>query len=139
MTTSGKTILIVDDSLAIRLVLGELARSVSNHQIREASSGIDAIRLLQNEPVHFLFTDLNMPQMTGLELLSFVKSSPRHRHIKVVAFSSDTSPADQDRCKALGAVAFIPKPFDRDQVRERLRTLLAESGDVPLSTPDSSS
>jgi two-component system chemotaxis response regulator CheY len=57
-----------------------------------------------------------MPDLNGLELLRFVRQSARHRELPVVVVSSEASPADRARGQALGASAWLAKPFDPEEL-----------------------
>jgi two-component system chemotaxis response regulator CheY len=70
-------------------------------------------------------TDINMPDINGLELLSFVKHNDRYRGIPLVVVSTEGSDRDRDKGLDLGADQYLVKPFDPEALREVARDLLA--------------
>ena len=122
-----RRVLVVDDSATMRSfvasVLEELEPAV---EVRHASSGFEALRCLPRERFDVVITDVNMPDLNGLELISFVKSSEALRQIRLVVVSSEGSQADCDRARALGADAYLVKPFDPDKLRAVVAQLLGD-------------
>ena len=94
-------------------------------KITEASSGFEALRVLPREDFDLVVTDINMPDINGLELLSFVRRDPRFRSIPVVIVSTEGSERDRDKGLELGADAYLVKPFDPDALRGVVTDLLA--------------
>ena len=87
-----------------------------NHPIQcfFADDGVEAIMKFKNDPTflpHCIFIDINMPRMNGMECLEVVKSSPSIRHIPVFMISTSADPKIIAKSKAMGAVAFIVKPY----------------------------
>jgi two-component system chemotaxis response regulator CheY len=93
------------------------------HEVVEATSGLDALRLLPRGPFGAVVTDINMPDLSGLELVSVIRRSP-HRATPVVLISTEGREADQARGIALGANAFITKPFRPEALLAVLSPLL---------------
>jgi two-component system chemotaxis response regulator CheY len=94
-------------------------------KITEASSGFEALRCLPREPFDLIVTDINMPDINGLELVSFVKSNAAYRAIPLVIVSTEGSERDRERGLALGAEAYLVKPFEPENLREIVVDLLA--------------
>jgi two-component system chemotaxis response regulator CheY len=121
-------ILIVEDSSTmlelLTAALEELDRPV---EITGAASGFEALRALPRERFDLILTDINMPDINGLELVSFVKQSPRYREIPLVIVSTESSQRDLDKGVQLGADAYVAKPFEPEALRELVRGLLARS------------
>jgi two-component system chemotaxis response regulator CheY len=115
-------ILIVEDSGATRAyVRGALATLETGDrptEVIEAESGFEALRLLPRGPWDLVITDVNMPDINGLELLSFIRSSERHRTTPVLLMSTQTSDRDRERGLALGAAGYLAKPFTPEQLRD---------------------
>ncbi|MGD0584270.1 MAG: response regulator [Oryzomonas sp.] len=107
-----KTILITDDSMALRAMLVSIIESLGDFRIVEAANGFDALRLLPREHVDLIFTDINMPDINGLELISYLRNNPNYRHIPVIILSTEGSQSDIEKGKLLGANEYIVKPFD---------------------------
>ncbi len=109
---STKTILIVDDSRAMRAMLISTLESLDDCRVVEASSGFEAMRLLPREKVELVLTDINMPDINGLELISYMRDSPNYRDIPIIIISTEGSQKDIERGTQLGANDYVIKPFD---------------------------
>ena len=121
-------ILVVEDSPTMRALLsaalGELETPV---KITEANSGFEALRCLPRESFDLIVTDINMPDINGLELVSFVKNNDAYRSIPMLIVSTESSERDREKGVGLGADAYIVKPFDREHLREVVADLLSRS------------
>lgn len=119
-------ILIVEDSATMRSLLAaaleELGVPVS---ITEATSGFEALRCLPREEFDLVVTDINMPDINGLELVSFMKNNEKYRLIPMVIVSTEGAERDQARGMELGANAYVVKPFEPEALRKIARELLA--------------
>jgi two-component system chemotaxis response regulator CheY len=109
---STKTILIADDSAAMRAMLVAVVESLGDDcQIVEASSGFEALRLLPREHVDLIMTDVNMPDINGLELISYLRNNPNYKNIPVFIISTEGSAKDVEKGRQLGADEYVVKPF----------------------------
>lgn len=108
---STKTILIVDDSASMRAFLAATVATVGDYHIIEASSGFEALRLLPRDHVDLILTDINMPDINGLELISYLRANPNYKNIPVFIISTEGSAQDIERGKQLGADEYVVKPF----------------------------
>ncbi len=122
-------ILIVEDSPTMRAMLAssleELAEPV---KITAVSSGFEALRELPRASYDLIITDINMPDINGLELVSFVRRSEAHRSVPLVIVSTEGSERDRDRGLGLGADAYLVKPFDPADLCRVIQELLAGKG-----------
>ncbi len=105
-------ILIVEDSPAmrayIRSTLEDCVLGLSGDvDVVEAMNGFDALRLLPRGAFDLVITDINMPDINGLELIRFVRQSAHHRQIAVLIISTQSAERDKKRGLALGADAFL--------------------------------
>jgi two-component system chemotaxis response regulator CheY len=106
-------ILIVEDSETMRSLLASSLEELEVPvKVTEAASGFEALRVLPREQFDLVITDINMPDINGLELVSFVRSNERYRSIPLVIVSTEGSERDRDRGLELGADAYLVKPFD---------------------------
>jgi two-component system chemotaxis response regulator CheY len=94
-------------------------------KITEAASGFEALRILPREDFDLVVTDINMPDINGLELVSFVRSNARYQSMPLVIVSTEGSERDRDRGLELGADAYLVKPFDPDSLLEVVADLLS--------------
>jgi two-component system chemotaxis response regulator CheY len=133
-------ILIAEDSSAMRTYIRgaldgapELGDDVD---VVEAASGFDALRLLPRNTYDVVITDINMPDINGLELLRFVRQSAHLRGVALLVISTQSSDKDRERALALGADTFLAKPFTPEQLRSAVAQSLGrrqshEPGSMP--------
>jgi two-component system chemotaxis response regulator CheY len=120
-------ILIVEDSATMRSLLASALTDLGTSvEITEAASGFEALRLLPREPFDLILTDINMPDINGLELLSFVKGNAAYREIPLIIVSTEGSERDREKGLGLGADAYLVKPFEPDDLRRVASELLAK-------------
>ena len=124
-----KRILIVEDSPTMRALLNSALEGLEVPvKITEASSGFEALRCLSREPFDLIVTDINMPDINGLELVSFAKSNNAYRSIPLVIVSTEGAERDRERGLELGADAYLVKPFEPESLREVVVDLLSRGG-----------
>ncbi len=121
---STKTILIADDSAAMRAVLVATIEPLGNYRIVEVASGFEALRLLPREQVDLILTDINMPVINGLELISYLRKNPNYQKIPVFIISTEGSIKDIEKGKLLGANEYIVKPFNPSHIQQLLASYL---------------
>jgi two-component system chemotaxis response regulator CheY len=113
-----KKILITEDSPTMRSLLTSTIEILDGFEIVEAVSGFEALRLLPRDKVDLIITDINMPDINGLELISYVKNSPNYRNIPLFIISTECSEKDMEKGLALGADEYLTKPFDPLKLQE---------------------
>jgi len=122
-------ILIVEDSGAMRSYVRGVLESAtelgSDVEIVEASSGFDALRLLPRQSYDLVITDINMPDINGLELIRFVRASGHLASVAVLVISTQSSERDRARALTLGADDFLAKPFETEQLLAAVGNCLA--------------
>lgn len=118
-------ILIVDDSATMRAMLKRVTglSGVSVGEIFEACNGRDAIAVLEREHVDALFTDINMPVMTGIEMLRLIANDARWSRLLRVIISTDGSSARRAEADALSVRLYVEKPFRPEVIRDVLAEL----------------
>lgn len=120
-------ILVVEDSPSMRAYLTTMIEGETEDaglEIVEASSGFEALKTLPHHTFDAILTDINMPDINGLELVSFLKNHPVYRTIPVMVISTEGSEEDRKRAAALGAEEYLVKPFPPELLFEKLRKLL---------------
>jgi two-component system chemotaxis response regulator CheY len=118
-------ILIVEDSPTMRSLLTSSLEELDGPvKIVEVGSGFEALRHLPRERFDLIVTDINMPDINGLELVSFVKNNAAYRDIPLVIVSTEGSERDRDKGIGLGANAYLVKPFEPEALRDIARRLL---------------
>ncbi|SEA62397.1 two-component system, chemotaxis family, response regulator CheY [Desulfuromusa kysingii] len=122
----GKTVLIVDDSNTMRKIVSRSLRQagIDFDQILEAADGQEALDVLGANKVDVVLSDINMPNMTGLEFLKAKAEDDAIKDIPVVMISTETGADIIDEAKSYGAKGAIKKPFTPDLINETLGPLL---------------
>jgi two-component system chemotaxis response regulator CheY len=122
-------ILIVEDSSTMRALLAQALEDLETPvKVEEAASAFEALRLLPRGAYDLILTDINMPDINGLELISFVKGNEAYRAIPLVVISTEGSERDRARGLELGADAYLVKPIDASEVRRIAADLLGGKG-----------
>lgn len=130
-----RRILVVEDSAStralVRAILEDPAFSgaVGPVEVTEAASGFDAMRLLPRSRFDLVITDINMPDVNGLELIHFIRRSQQYRTTPLVIISTQATERDVERGKKLGADAYVPKPFGPEELRSACEKLLEAKSD----------
>ena len=110
-----KTVLSVDDSASIRQA-ARLTLEWAGYRVREAAGGQDALTLCERETVDAFITDLNMPEMDGIELIRRIRALPAHRFTPILMLTTESQQEKKVEGKAAGATGWIVKPFTPDQL-----------------------
>jgi len=115
-------ILIVDDSAAIRKILQRvlLQAEVPLGKVHEAGDGVEALAKLGEEKVGLILSDINMPNMDGLEFLGKLKSNDAFKDVPVVMITTEGGQAKVLEAVNLGAAGYVRKPFTAEQIKEKL-------------------
>jgi two-component system chemotaxis response regulator CheY len=116
-----RRVLLAEDSASMRaFVRAALSSSakLGPLEIVEAQSGFDALRLLPRGVWHLVITDINMPDINGLELISFMKKSEAHKATPILIISTASAERDRERGMLLGASAYLLKPFSAEAIVE---------------------
>ena len=122
--------LIVDDSSAVRAFVRAALEDADFARVQEAETGFEALQLLASNTFDVVIVDVNMPDINGLELLAFMKKSPRQQGASKILISTRADGPDAKRGTKLGADAFLEKPFEVDELRKLIRTLLDRAEEV---------
>lgn len=119
-----KSILLVEDSATTRSLIRAVIEEIGDFDIVEAPTGFDALKLLPAQDFDMVVTDINMPDINGLELINFVKGNPRYNHIPLIIVTTERSEEDKKRGMALGATAYVTKPFKAPELQGIIRKIL---------------
>jgi len=120
-------VLIIDDSSATRAYIRAALEAEADMEVTEATSGFDALRILPRSRFDLLLVDINMPNINGLELISFIRRSETHRETPLMIISTEASERDRSRAMQLGANAYLAKPFTAEDLISAVRDLQAAS------------
>lgn len=119
----SKRVMIVDDSAAMRSFIISALQEAGDVECVEARSGFDALKELPRGTYDVLISDINMPDINGLELLHFIKGNDTYRAIPVLIISTESKEEDLRRARAMGADGYLTKPFSADALREAVDRL----------------
>jgi len=111
-----KNVLIVEDSKAIRSMIRVSLEEEGEYFAVEAGNGFEALKALPTRSFDLIITDINMPDINGLELIGYVKSNPTYRDIPLIIVSTEKTEEDKKRGIALGAVGYVEKPFRKEDL-----------------------
>lgn len=98
------------------------------YEVGTARSGFEALKVLQRERFHLIITDINMPDINGLELVRFIRDSPGQKETPLIIVSTDGRERDRERGLKLGANAYLVKPFRPEELLEAARRCLGGAG-----------
>lgn len=119
-----KSVLIVEDSSTTRSMIRAFVEEVADVETVEAATGFEALKELPIHEFDLVITDINMPDINGLELINFLKKNPRYQDIPLLIITTEKSEEDRRRGMALGASAYITKPFDEKELQKVINNLL---------------
>lgn len=119
-------VLIVDDSAAIRKILHRVLvqAEIPLGKIYEAGDGVDALEKLKTEKIGLILSDINMPNMDGIELLGKLKADDVFKSVPIVMVTTEGSQAKVMQALELGAVGYVRKPFTAEQIKEKLAGII---------------
>ena len=110
-STAPARVLVVDDDPSMRLLCA-ISLQREGHVVVEAPDVPTALTHARSEAPDLILTDVSMPELDGFELAEELRRDARTRTIPVVFISGETEPANEARARALGALAYLTKPFD---------------------------
>ena len=126
-------ILIVDDSITARKLVCQLIHELG-HSFVEAEDGKKGLEVLEHEAVDLIFSDINMPWMTGLEMVEEIKKKPEWSEIPICMLTTESSRESLQKAKDLGVNAFLVKPLQKEQLDAVLCLLYTSPSPRDLST-----
>jgi len=118
----SKAILTVDDSVSVRQVVS-FALKDAGYDTVEATDGRDALTKL-TAGMRLVITDLNMPNMDGLELIKRIRAGATNKYVPIIVLTTESQPAKKQEAKAAGATGWIVKPFRPEQLLAVVQRLL---------------
>jgi two-component system chemotaxis response regulator CheY len=125
-------VLIVDDSSAIRKILVRVLSQTDLpiNKVHEANDGSEALKILENNEVSLVLSDINMPNVDGIELLTRIRAMPKWKQLAVVMITTEGSQAKVMEALQIGAQGYVRKPFSADQIKEKVVACLASAQGV---------
>ncbi len=119
-----KKVLVVEDSPTMRSLIASTVEELPGFAVIAVGNGFEALKVLPSQPFDLIITDINMPDINGLEIVNFVKNHPNYRAIPLIIVSTEQSEEDIKKGLALGASAYVTKPFNPDELRKTVQGLL---------------
>ncbi|WDT75261.1 MAG: response regulator [Candidatus Manganitrophus sp.] len=116
--------LVVEDSPTMRQLITFSLKRIPNSKIVEASDGVDALKKLKENQFDLIVSDINMPLMDGLKLVSMIRNDPAYRSTPIVIVTTEGSQTDREKGLALGANAYLSKPIQTNELLKIVRDLL---------------
>lgn len=128
-TTSLPIVLALDDSPLIHQLIKRALEP--DYQVMTADNAVDALSLIYHQPIVVLLSDVQMPDVDGLEFCRTVRSLPQFQHLPIIMVTSQDSPFDHVKGHLAGATGYLTKPFDAEQLRETVRKFIGTSSTCP--------
>jgi chemosensory pili system protein ChpA (sensor histidine kinase/response regulator) len=126
-----RVIVVADDSISVRKFVGRMLEK-NGYRVMLASDGLEAAEVIAQHGCHLVITDLEMPRMTGYELMAQLRQSPTTRRIPVMVVTSRAGAKHRDRALKEGAAAFLTKPVQEDQLIAAVEQLIGMEAPRPL-------
>jgi len=119
----GKTILVVDDAGVMRQ-MNTLTLKKEGFEVIEAVDGKDALSKIDGKQIDLVVTDINMPEMDGIELIRHIRSNTEHRYVPIIVLSTISQEAKVKEGKAVGASGWIFKPYKPHELMNAIRKFI---------------
>src|SRR2546422_67451 len=129
-----RVIVIADDSISARKFVGRMLEK-AGYRVKLASDGLEAAELVAQHGCHLIITDLEMPRMTGYELMAQLRQSPSTRRIPVMVVTSRAGEKHRDRAVKEGAATFLTKPVQEEQLISAVEQLIGAQAPRPSGVP----
>ncbi|HTY20555.1 MAG TPA: response regulator [Geobacteraceae bacterium] len=117
-------VLVIEDSPTMRQLIAFALKRLRGIRIVEANDGVDGLRKLSAEKFDLIFTDINMPIMDGLKLVSLVRNDAGYKTTPIVIITTEGAQEDRERALALGANDYVTKPIQANRILDIARGLL---------------
>jgi len=118
-----KTILVIDDSASIRQTVAEALKE-AGYNVVEACDGSDALSKLNENTVHLMICDVNMPNMDGISFVQEAKKLSKCKFTPVIMLTTESKESEKQRAQFAGAKAWVVKPFRREQMLDAVSKLI---------------
>lgn len=122
----SKSLMIVDDSATMRKIIMRTVRmsGLKFDRTEEAGNGVEALEKLNADPVDVMLCDINMPEMSGTEVVKKVRELPACADTKIIMVSTESSQELIDGLLSGGANGYITKPFTPEKFQDKLSPLM---------------
>jgi two-component system chemotaxis response regulator CheY len=120
--------LIVDDFSTMRRIVRGLLKEIGYNNAEEAEDGVIALNMLKNNKFDFVVSDINMPNMSGFDLLAAIKKEDSLKHLPVLMVTAEARKEDIVRAAQDGAAGYIVKPFTKATLEEKVAKIMQKLG-----------
>ena len=127
-----RVIVVADDSISVRKFVGRMLEK-NGYRVKLAADGLEAAELISQHGCHLVITDLEMPRMTGYELMAQLRQSPATRRIPVMVVTSRAGAKHRDRAIKEGVASFLTKPVQEDQLIAAVEQLIGTEAMRPVA------
>jgi two-component system chemotaxis response regulator CheY len=110
----------------MRSLIVSTISAMGDFEIIEAANGFEALRILPREKVDLVITDINMPDINGLELVSFIKNNANYKNTPLFIISTEGSERDRAKGLSLGADVYLTKPFSPQELQALIVRFLGQ-------------
>lgn len=119
----SKTILIVDDAKSMRGLVA-ITLQGAGYDVVDACDGLDALQKIENQKVHMVISDLNMPNMDGIEMIKSLKANPKYKFLPIIMLTTESEDSKKKAGQMAGAKAWIVKPFKPDTILNVVKKII---------------
>lgn len=121
----SKKVLVVEDSSTMRSLIVTTVEDLMGYETVEVKNGIEALKVLPTQSFDLIITDINMPNINGLEVVKFVKENPRYKSIPMIIVSTEQGEKEIQKGLALGASEYLTKPFHPDNLKKVIQKVMS--------------
>ena len=125
-TASDPRFLVVDDFSTMRRIVRGLLKEMGWSNVEEAEDGATALAKLKSQPFDFVICDINMPIMSGIDLLKAVKADAALKHVPMLMVTAEARKEDIVMAVQCGAADYLVKPFTQAALEERVNKALKD-------------
>lgn len=119
----SKTILVVDDSASLRQVVS-IALKGAGYDVLEAGDGKEALGVLDGRKVNLIISDVNMPNMDGITMVTEVKKNPSYKFTPIIMLTTESQDDMKQKGREAGVKAWVVKPFKPEQMLDAVSKLV---------------
>ena len=131
----GMRFLIIDDSMTMRRIIGNILVRLGYSEVMHAANGRDALTRLATDRVDVVITDWYMPEMNGLDFVRTLRTSPATKHLPIMIVTANAASDDIRQALELGVSSYILKPFTVETIKEKIAALCAQRMDATEDVP----
>ena len=117
------SILAVDDSASMRQMVSFTLKG-AGYEVIEAADGVEALNIARTKGVNLVITDVNMPNMDGINLIKQLRMLPSYKFTPLLMLTTEASSEKKQQGRAAGATGWIVKPFNPDQLLNTVKKVL---------------